>query len=671
MKRPFRAPATTPLFSTIAAAALVLLPGCAGNEQPAAPAAVADANKLLIVDCLLPPQLRKLGAQATYLAARKPIRTSAADCEIRGGEYVAYDRADYATALKVWLPQAEAGNAEAQNYIGQIYERGLGLPPDYAAAAQWYRKAADQKYSQAQINLGNLYEKGLGVERDPTAALNLYRAAAGVQNDDKIVYASAVQTAQASQAELQSLRDQVSAAQQQAERYRTQLADMQGRLNAKEGELKKLKADQQDKQMLLNMLQQQSPSTERDGNVQRLKQELADYQQKLDSANKELAGLQQQSRTANQQLQQSTAAIAKAEQSKPPQIAVIDPPMNITRGIARAELPPASPSKEIVGKVDAPAGVQRFTVNGRETPVDEFNLFFTTIELKGENTPVDMAVLDKQKREVKFQFFIQSQRGKAPVASPGLDYKGIALGNYYALIIGNDDYQSVPDLKTAVNDAKAVEKVLRDRYGFKTQLLLNANRYQTLSALNTLREKLTPQDNLLIYFAGHGELDPINKRGNWLPVDAELDSSANWISNTAVTDMLNTMQATHIMVVADSCYSGTLSGTTVPRYSEALPAAQQKEWLETVVTLKARTVMTSGGVEPVLDVGAGEHSIFAKAFIDALNNNKQLLEGYTLYRDVLKNVSANAKAMNRQQTPEYAPIMHAGHEAGEFFFKPI
>ena len=78
-----------------------------------------------------------------------------------------------------------------------------------------------------------------------------------------------------------------------------------------------------------------------------------------------------------------------------------------------------------------------------------------------------------------------------------------------------------------------------------------------------------------------------------------------------------------------------------------------------------------GPADRVLDVGAGEHSIFAKAFIDALRNNKQLLEGYTLYRDVLKNVSASARALNRQQTPEYAPIMHAGHEAGEFFFKPV
>ena len=124
------------------------------------------AEALFVVDCLLPGQVRKLG-KMTFLTSRRPIKTSAQDCEIRGGEYVAYDRADYRTSLNVWLPQAQEGDKEAQTYVGEIYEKGLGVPPDYAVAAAWYRKAAAQGHSRAQINLGFLYEKGLGVEKDP------------------------------------------------------------------------------------------------------------------------------------------------------------------------------------------------------------------------------------------------------------------------------------------------------------------------------------------------------------------------------------------------------------------------------------------------------------------------------------------------------------------------
>src|SRR5207248_680947 len=104
---------------------------------------------LYVVDCLLPAQIRNLGGSMTYLARRRPTRTSAGDCRIRGGEYVTYDRADYATALKVWLPQAQAGDKAAQTSVGEIYEKGVGTAPDYVLAATWYAKAAAQGDARA------------------------------------------------------------------------------------------------------------------------------------------------------------------------------------------------------------------------------------------------------------------------------------------------------------------------------------------------------------------------------------------------------------------------------------------------------------------------------------------------------------------------------------------
>jgi hypothetical protein len=68
-----------------------------------------------------------LGRSLVYLARRRPVKTSAQDCEIRGGEYVSYDRSDSATALKIWLRQAREGDKVAQTYVGEIYETGLGF----------------------------------------------------------------------------------------------------------------------------------------------------------------------------------------------------------------------------------------------------------------------------------------------------------------------------------------------------------------------------------------------------------------------------------------------------------------------------------------------------------------------------------------------------------------
>src|SRR5262249_38976279 len=137
-------------------------------------------DKLAVVDCLVPGRVIQQGPAMMYMTASQPLRTTAQSCEIRGGKYVAYDRSNFATALQVWQGAADAGDPTAQTYVGEIYEKGMGVPPDPARAAIWYEKAAAKGYPRALTNLAYLYEKGLGVERDPQKALNLSRRAVGL-----------------------------------------------------------------------------------------------------------------------------------------------------------------------------------------------------------------------------------------------------------------------------------------------------------------------------------------------------------------------------------------------------------------------------------------------------------------------------------------------------------
>src|SRR5216684_6916578 len=67
---------------------------------------------------------------------------------------IAYERGDYAAALRLWRPPADRGDAAAQYNLGVMYLNGQGVPQDYAAAATWYLKAADQGYAAAQGSLG-------------------------------------------------------------------------------------------------------------------------------------------------------------------------------------------------------------------------------------------------------------------------------------------------------------------------------------------------------------------------------------------------------------------------------------------------------------------------------------------------------------------------------------
>jgi TPR repeat protein len=128
--------------------------------------------------------MRRLGKHVTFVTARRPTRTTAEDCAIRGGEYTFADRADYQTSLTLWLDAAQEGDAKAQYYVGTIYEKGPKGKPDYALAAVWYQKAAEQGHHQAAMNLGRLYEKGWGVPKNALTASKWYAEASGLGESD-------------------------------------------------------------------------------------------------------------------------------------------------------------------------------------------------------------------------------------------------------------------------------------------------------------------------------------------------------------------------------------------------------------------------------------------------------------------------------------------------------
>ena len=234
---------------------------------------------------------------------------------------------------------------------------------------------------------------------------------------------------------------------------------------------------------------------------------------------------------------------------------------------------------------------------------------------------------------------------------PDLNY-----GQYHALVIGNNDYAHLQRLKTAVNDADAVTSLLKNEYGFSVRLLKNANRSEMLGSLAAFRKVVGRDDNFLLYYAGHGYLDEAVNEGYWLPVDAERDDPSNWLQNDTIVTQLKGMQAKHVMVVADSCFSGTM--TRGLKMEQRTP-----DWLQRMVKKKARTALTSGGVEPVSDSGGGGHSIFAKYFLSLLEENEEVIDATQLFSQLRRNVVDNSL-----QTPEYGNIHQAGHDGGDFLF---
>ena len=634
-----------------------------------------DADKLLIVDCLLPGQIKRLGAGSTYVTPRRPAKLTAADCEARGGEYVAYDQANSATALKVWLPNAQEGNMVAQTYVGEIYEKGFGIKPDYELAAAWYKKAAAQGDARAKLNLGYLYEKGLGVEQDLKMALLLYREASGL-NDTDLEFDSYVDsgTISSSVDEVRALKTELAEKKEKMDTVSQQMSDTQAKLAEEKQRLQQAEQSlQQDKAELEKLKQMTSAD----------KQQLAKKEKQLKAREVELEKRIEENKLIAQQTSdvlqqadvqaQTPSPVAKISIAGP-SIQLVNPQLISMRGISVVNVRPGTKTREIVGSVNAPAGLQTLSIDGKNQKIDDKGLFRILLPVSAKRRPVKIVAVDSQGKRAEIAFDLVESNKAQPivVAAPTVKPEEVsgAFGNFHAIIIGNNNYTQFPKLKTAVNDAKSVAEVLANKYGFKTTTLVNANRFMILAALNRLSKILDENDNLLVYYAGHGELASNKDIGYWLPVDADRSDKRKWIPNSAISDVISAIPAKRVLVVADSCYSGSLTRSSLARLDTGVSEVERLTWLRAMAKSRARLALTSGGLQPVADIGGGDHSLFANALLGILENNTDILEGQRLYQQVFAQVTIGAENLNIDQEPLYAPIRHAGHESGEFFFLP-
>lgn len=819
-----------PATITIAAAFLLAgLSACASGPPPVDSVSTVtqaindpgDTDAYDVVDCLLPGQIRQLGTQVTYVTERRPVRTTKEDCIIRGGEYVAADRADYRSALKVWLAEAQKGSAEAQYYAATIYEKGQGAQPNYHEAANWYRKAAEQGDRRAAVGLGRLYEQGLGVEKNPAEAFQWFAKASGLnetalsklttnqQSDPNTAkrireleqtLAARDQDIKKLSGELKATNSLVAGLQRdlhdrttQTQEARTKIRQQEEQALALQTELNRLKAKPDTSQQAAaveQQLQALNTTTARDRRqlsvrdaevtqllarismleknaerIQVLEQSLARkdneavaLRTQLTAANQDLAKLseqllerqrlaadetrksletEQRYQAAQAQLEQlrlkpdQSGALAKSEetvkklqqdmaqakrdaddrtkevaqlqqkissleadaekQAKALQIAsvadlgfdgpsleIIDPPLAKTRGIQvttdeLAVQVSTGTRRSVTGRVLAPAGLRVLTVNGEAVKPNDDGVFTATlpaIRSNAEEIVVQILAVDTQNKRAALKFMLKA-RGAAKLAPtlPKQDLSG--FGRYHALVIGNDHYKHWPQLMNAISDASAIAKILKDRYGFQVTLLKDATRAQILKALNQYRKVLTEKDNLLIYYAGHGHLEQGIDRGYWIPVDAETNDNSEWILLPGVTDMLQLISAKHVMVVADSCFGGKLTRSSLAQLKPGLTDDARIDLLKTLAQKRVRTAMTSGGVKPVLDAGGSGHSVFADAFLGVLDENTTALEAERLFWAVRTRVVSMSQKLNAEQIPTYDPIHMAGHESlGDFIFVP-
>ena len=241
---------------------------------------------------------------------------------------------------------------------------------------------------------------------------------------------------------------------------------------------------------------------------------------------------------------------------------------------------------------------------------------------------------------------------------------------YRALLIGINSYDPAggsgwQSLKSARPDAEAMAATLQHDYGFQVHTLLDAQatRAAIISALDELSSASGENDALLVYFAGHGYYDEQIKEGYWIPADARRTASGrapreDWLWNSTLTRLFAAANARHVLVLADACYGGALF-----RGDQPLSANGTRNWYERAFAKRSRYLITSGGMEPVLD-NVGVHSVFAQQLLNYLQAS-----GHDLFsaNDLGLAVRQKVAALTGQMV-QMGPLPVSEHADGEFVF---
>lgn len=243
----------------------------------------------------------------------------------------------------------------------------------------------------------------------------------------------------------------------------------------------------------------------------------------------------------------------------------------------------------------------------------------------------------------------------------------IAAGKYVALIIGINSYSGYwPPLKNAVNDAKGVEEILKKSYVFNdiyTLIDQAATRKNILNKLDWLSKNLTKDDNLLIFYSGHGQYNKILNKGFWVPIDATSNSVADYISNSDLKTFIGGIPSKHTLLITDACFAGDIFRGK-PAETIAFDPNNMERYYKEVYNKQSRDALTSGGLEEVMDSGKNNHSIFTYYLIKTLTENQQkYMDATQLYNDF-----KIAVANNSEQTPILQALRDTNDEGGQFVF---
>ncbi|WP_435414819.1 hypothetical protein [Polaribacter aestuariivivens] len=347
--------------------------------------------------------------------------------------------------------------------------------------------------------------------------------------------------------------------------------------------------------------------------------------------------------------------------NNPPVVVISEPNVEEKRGFKIVE------AKKILVKGTATDadGIYEITVNGVEANVSGNGNFTANVPLKyGKNELVVVATDMKQASSTK-TFVVKrnsSNIDNTDITENTNEKLDIGFGKYYALVIGVSTYKdkSIEDLKgEPTKDAQKLADVLISNYSFDREnvtILKNPTENEIIKEFYQLKKKVGSNDNLVIFYAGHGNYDKISEKGYWMPSDTEMEFEGNVILNTSIVSYIKSINSKHTLLISDACFSGSIL-TKTRSYKNASNAVKAK------YSLPSRKAITSGALETVPN-----KSVFMEYLIKKLLENKNTYLSAGQLFNMIEDPVINNPRGDEIQRPIYAPISRTGDEGGDFIF---
>lgn len=355
---------------------------------------------------------------------------------------------------------------------------------------------------------------------------------------------------------------------------------------------------------------------------------------------------------SNQSKPGSLIFIPSTKDTTPPTIEIVEPADFVKRGMKSTKetaLVTASSTLKLRGLAKDSSGVARVVVNGEESQLKQAGdaiEFSSAVLLALGDNEIEIKASDRLRNESSLKLFVRRE-------------EALIKGKYFAIVIGVQNYRdrTINSLDYPLRDAESVVNTLNKEYTFDQQnivFLKDPDRKAIINAFDGLRRRVTADDNLLIFYAGHGIWDEDLRQGYWLPSNATSSDQSEWLPNSTVRDYVRGIKAKHTLLLADACFSGGIFKT---REAFTQPDAS----IQKTYQMPSRRAITSGALKNVPD-----RSVFVEYLLKRLKENRETylyaMKLYISMKDAVINNSPN------NQTPLYGVINEAGDEGGDFIF---